>query len=138
MMRLVRISYVRRMTWKTVRLELARSVAFPKGTPSRAYLLRVPLDENGFIDGVTLAQSPSRATAHRFWSSEPDQFGDVERADGHWILRCSCQAGEFQFRMPVQPLRLDEEINIEEPDGTTNPFRVASIRCIGSTFSATS
>jgi hypothetical protein len=126
------------MTWKTVRLEFARSATFPSGTPSRAYLLRVPLDENGLIDGATLAQTPSRATAQRFWSSEPDQFGYLECSDGSWILRCRGQAGESRFRMPAVPLRVNGEITIEEPDGTSNPFRVASIKNVGPAVSARS
>ena len=115
------------MTWKTVRLELAPSASFPRGSPSRAYLLRVPLDENGEIDGAMLARSPSRATARRFWSSEPDQFGHIERSDGHWLLRCQGDRGEALFRMPALPLRLHGHITVEEPDGTSSSFRVASI-----------
>ena len=112
-------------------MELARSATFPKGTPSRAYLLRLPLDEDGLIDDTELARSPSQATARRFWSSEPDQFGYVERSDGHWVLRCRGQQGEALFRMPALPLLLNGQIAVEEPDGTSNSFRVASIRNVG-------
>ena len=125
------------MTWKTVRLELARSAGFPKGSPGRAYLLRVPLDEDGLIDDATLARTPSRATARRFWASEPDQFGHVERADGHWVLRCRGTQGESLFRIPVRPILLDGQVIVEEPNGTSNPFRVASIRANGAPGPAT-
>lgn len=116
------------MTWKTVRLELASTAGFPNGSASRAYIIRVPLDEDGIIDPEALARSPSRATARRFWSPEPDQFGRIERSDGHWLFRCRGQHGESLFRMPARPLRLDDELPIEEPDGSSNPFRVASIK----------
>lgn len=126
------------MTWKTVRLELACSASFPRGSPCRAYILRVPLDEDGLIDGAALARSPSRATARRFWSSEPDQFGYVERSGGHWVLRCRGAQGEALFRMPALPIRPNGHIPVEEQDGTTYPFRVASIRTNGAPLSATS
>jgi hypothetical protein len=37
------------MTWKSIRLELARTKEFPEGSASRAYLLRLPLDDRGRI-----------------------------------------------------------------------------------------
>jgi hypothetical protein len=126
------------MTWKTVRLELARTAGFPKGSPSRAYIIRVPLDDGGAIDPEILASSPFKATARRFWSPEPDQFGRVECADGHWLIRCHDRHGESVFRMPARPLRLNDELEIEEPDGSSNPFRVASIRTNGIDAATTS
>jgi hypothetical protein len=116
------------MTWKTIRLELARTDRFPKGSASRAYILRVPLDNDGLINAEVLERNPSRATARRFWSSEPDRFGRVEHSDGYWLLRCRDAQGETDFRMSALPLILDNEIIIEEPDGSKNPFRVASIQ----------
>jgi hypothetical protein len=115
------------MTWKTVRLELARCASFPNGSPSRAYLLRVPLDENAEIDESALAQRPSLATSRRFWASDPDQFGHVERADGQLLLRFTTPAGERVARIAARPFHLNGEIAVEEPDGTQSWFRIASI-----------
>jgi hypothetical protein len=126
------------MTWKTVRLELAPTPAFPRGSASRAYLLRVPLDDQGMIDEAALAERNSLATARRFWSSEADQFGHVERTDGHWLIRCITSAGETISRMAVQPLRPDGEVLIEGPDGASNLFRVVSIHTIRMTGAAKS
>jgi hypothetical protein len=116
------------MKWKIVRLELDRTPTFPNGSPGRAYLLRVPLDEDGRIDGTALAKWPTRATARRFWSSDPDRFGHVEASDGHFVFRCRSAQGESLSRMPALPFRLDGRITIDEPDGTSNRFRVASIK----------
>jgi hypothetical protein len=126
------------MTWKTVRLELARTAGFPKGSVGRTYILRVPLSDDGLIDGAMLARNPSHATARRFWTPEPDQFGRIEHADGHWLLRCRGQHGESVFRMASLPILLEKEVLIEEPDGSTNPFRVASIRSNDSAATAAS
>jgi hypothetical protein len=116
------------MTWKTVRLELARTAGFPNGSVGRTYILRVPLSDDGMIDAELLARNPSYATARRFWTPEPDQFGRIERADGHLVFRCRGQHGESIFRMLAVPIRLEQEVLIEELDGSTYPFRVASIR----------
>ena len=116
------------MSWKTVGLELARTASFPQGSAGRTYILRVPLSEDGLIVADRLARNPARATARRFWTPEPDQFGRIEHADGHWLFRCRGQHGESLFRMSALPIRLEQEVLIEEPDGSTNPFRVASIR----------
>lgn len=124
------------MTWKTVRLELARTADFPKGSASRAYILRVPLNDEGLIDAELIARTPSHATASRFWSSEPELFGRIERSDGQWVMRCRGQHDDTVFRMPALALRLNNEITIEEPDGSSNPFRVASIKSAGSAVAA--
>ena len=116
------------MSWKTIRLELARGAKGAKSSASHAYLLRVPLDEQGLIDPGVVARYPSQATAGRYWSSEPDQFGRIQRLDGHWVLRCSGGDGESEFRMPVAPLRLDEQITLEAPNGTPSVFRIVSIK----------
>ena len=115
------------MTWKTVRLELSRSLSSTKGTPSRAFLIRVPLDDSGAIDAAEFARNPTRATVIRTWSSEPDQFGHIERADGHWVFRLPRKLGEDLYRMPVTSLCLHGLVTVEEPGGALRPFTVASI-----------
>jgi hypothetical protein len=116
------------MGWKIVRLELAHASGAPKSSPSRAYLLRVPLDRNDLIDCDSVQQSPSLAAARRFWSSEPDQFGHLERSDGHWELHFLGQQGGSIRKMPGAPLRLNRLVTIENPDGTADLFRVVSVK----------
>ena len=45
------------MNWRSIRLELARTKEFPEGSASRAYLLRLPLDEKGLIDEQALLEA---------------------------------------------------------------------------------
>ena len=113
------------MTWKTIRLELASTADFPTGSSSRAYLLRLPLDDDGSIDDDCLARFPARATAWRFWASEPDQFGHVERLDGHYILRCDSQ-DTFARLSATTAFSPGQLVEIEGPDGARKPFTVAS------------
>jgi hypothetical protein len=119
------------MDWMTIRLELARNPGFPKGTPSRAYLLRVPVTDEGFIDERALAREPGRATARRFWSTDPDQFGHIERLNGSWALRWNSPASKCWSLLESGHLRVDGFVEVREPDGTSNSFRVASMRSFG-------
>lgn len=116
------------MNWKTIRLELARTREFPRGSVSRAYLLRVPLDQAGMIDERAIAASPSRATVRRFWPSQPDRIGCVSRCDCGWCF-CFDSTGENAvLSLDCEPLKLGREVTIAAPDGTHLPFLVASMK----------
>ena len=49
------------MSWKTIRLELARTPEFTNGSPIRAYLLRLPLDPDGLIETTEFGPTPALA-----------------------------------------------------------------------------
>ena len=116
-----------RMNWKSVRLELARSPGFPRGSASRAFLLRIPLRDDGSIDARAINDNRCRATVRRFWASEPDLSGQIVSQDGVWQLRCSRVGAGPTFVMPDHPLVVDQHILIEGPDEVARPFRVVSI-----------
>ena len=65
------------MTWKVIRLELASSWEFPRGSAGRSYLIRLPLTDEGAIDTATLASQPARATVRRYWANEADMIGNL-------------------------------------------------------------
>ena len=118
------------MNWKSIRLELARTKDYPEGSASRAYLLRLPLDEDGLIDEQALRRSPALATVHRHWPNEPDMSGYVIRTPNGWAL--SYEPGEDDdeavYHLETHPLRMGEYITLTEPDGRQLPFRVASLK----------
>lgn len=118
------------MNWKSIRLELARTADFPEGSASRAFLLHLPLDEDGLIDEETLRGAPVRATVHRFWPNERDQAGYVIRTSRGWAF--SYEPGEDDdeavFHLETHPIRMGEYLTLTEPDGRRLPFRVASLR----------
>ena len=118
------------MNWTSIRLELARTHDFPAGSVSRAYLVRLPLDEKGFIDEGAVKREPRKATVRRFWASEPDMTGHVVRTDLGWALACEPGVAEGRriAHLDQHPLRLGGEIHLTEADGRRLPFRVASVR----------
>lgn len=116
------------MNWKTIRLELGSTPEYPSGSPGRAYLIRLPLDEAGAIDEVALSVRPGQATVRRFWPSEPDRSGFVERTDSGWAFRCNGGRDEIISMLEPRPLEPGGQIIVTEADGKRLPFRIASIR----------
>jgi hypothetical protein len=119
------------MHWKSIRLELAQTPDFPHGSVSRAYLLRVPLDGEGNIDGEELEKSPELATIRRFWPSERDVRGYLVPLGEGWgfsPVPAEPDRKEGRFHLASAPLQLGANVTLKEPDGRTLPFRVASVR----------
>ena len=116
------------MNWMTIRLELAGTPEFPAGSAGRAYLLRLPLDDDGSIDAAEVALHPSRATVRRFWASEPDLSGRIVRCPSGWECR-SGQRGydHLAFHMHPQRFGLGLQIIMTDYCGCDLPFRIASM-----------
>lgn len=116
------------MDWNNIRLELGITSRFPRGSASRAFLLRLPLNDDGSISVAAVDQNPGQATVRRFWASEPDLAGRVAREDQVWILCCGRPREETAvFRLVSGDLRLGQNVMIEAPDGSMLPFRVTSV-----------
>jgi hypothetical protein len=121
-----------RSDWKIVRLELARTPAFPEGSPSRAFLLRLPLFADGLIDEVEVHRNPGMATVRRFWPNEPDQQGYVVRTDSHWAFSYAIGEDDDEdlFHLEAHPLRQGDYVTLTEPDGSQLPFQVTRISSV--------
>ena len=116
------------MTWKTIRLELAATREFPAGSASRAFLLRLPVRDDGTIDEEEVAHCPTRATVRRYWGSEPDSSGRIVPVPGGWECRCDERGADGRaFRLPSPVLKLGQQVEMIGPDGCRLPFRVASM-----------
>ena len=120
------------MIWKSIRLELATTADFPRGSPSRAYLLRLPLAENGAIDRTALQDEPRQATVRRFWPSEPDLAGYVIPSPAGWVLAYDrVVSGKGSGKLEGDALRLGDCVTMTEPDGRRLPFKVAALETLG-------
>jgi hypothetical protein len=118
------------MNWKSIRLELARTKEFPEGSASRAYLLRLPIDDNGVIDEPALLHLPAQATVRRFWPNQADMSGYVIRTPKGWAFsyRKGDEDDEAVFHLETHPIRIGEYLTLTEPDGQQLPFRVVSLK----------
>jgi hypothetical protein len=116
------------MAWKKIRLELARTPDFPGGSVGRAFLLSLPLQDDGSVDWDEVSAQPSRATVQRFWASEPDRRGRLSRSDDGWLLKENADGRAPTFRMPPQQLTAGQQIAVIGADGRSLPFQVVSIK----------
>jgi hypothetical protein len=116
------------MTWKTIRLELARTPEFPEGSAAHAYVLRLPLDGNGFIDRAEMKHPGECPRVHRMWPNEPDRNGVVIIRRAGWAF--SYDEGDADdegiFQLEHHPIKPGEYLTITDVDGERLPFKVVS------------
>lgn len=115
------------MTWFTLRLDLARSAAFPEGSAAHCYLLRAPLTERGTIDTDTLRAHAEQATVLRSWPDEPERRGYLIDGPAGW--RFSYAPGEADdepiFHLETHPLDLGAYLTVREQSGEDLCFKVS-------------
>src|SRR5881628_2090163 len=97
--------------WKTIRLELAPTTGFPSGSVSRAYLVRLPLDDDDLVDTEEFGRKPHMATIRRHWSTDPDQSGVMLHVGEHWAMRCN-DDDEHVLELHRQPLRSGRQVSV--------------------------
>jgi hypothetical protein len=116
------------MTWKTIRLELARTREFPEGSAAHAYVLRLPIDDNGFIERSAMKHPAESPIVHRMWPGERDRNGVVISRRAGWAF--SYEVGDADdegiFHLEHHPINLGEYLTITEADGERLPFKVVS------------
>lgn len=129
------------MNWKVIRLELASSWEFPKGSAGRSYLIRLPLTESGTIDPVSLESQPARATVRRHWPNQADMLGYLVQTPMGYAIQYEGNAtrptenadanGDHEQRLLqfcADAIKVGEQIFLTEPDGRELQFRVASLQ----------
>ena len=114
-------------SWRKIRLELAQSSEFPKGSVGRAYLVRLPLDDNDLVDEAELLKRPHLATVRRHWATDADEAGLVQKVDGVLAMQCNGTSARM-LRFDGRPIRLGQQVSVVEPDGAVLGFRIAGIR----------
>ncbi len=117
------------MHWQSIRLELARTEEFPQGSASRAYLVHLPLNDDGTVDLDELDSSRPSATVRRFWPNERDISGYVIPTENGWAFsyRVGDDDDEQLYHLETHPIAEGEYLTVREPDGSSLPFRVAQI-----------
>jgi hypothetical protein len=128
------------MNWKVIRLELASSWEFPRGSAGRSYLIRLPLSDDGAIDAATLESQPSRATVRRHWPNQADMLGYLVRTPMGFAIRYEANGVESNgwmagngsndqqlLQFGAEAIKLGEQIFLTEPDGSRLRFRIANL-----------
>ncbi len=115
------------MTWFTIRLDLARSEAFPDGSAMHCYLLRAPLRDDGTIDAEAVGAHPERATVLRSWPDDAERRGYLMHDDvtgWHFSYAPGEADDEPIFHLETHPLALGAYLTVREQDGEELCFKV--------------
>lgn len=114
------------MTWKSIRLELARTEEYPDGSSRHVYIVHAPLTADGLIDEKQLKLAPERASVHRYWEGERPTSGYVVKTAKGWAF--SYERGEDDdepvFHLDSHPLRAGEYVTIIGTNDCPVPLRV--------------
>ncbi len=114
--------------WYLVKLELAPDEHFPRGSPARAYLLRLPLTKDGEIEKETLTANPRAAFVRRYWPEQPDRSGTVRPNSAGWNLDFESTDAMLRSHLDPAPIVAEEIVKIVGLDGVRRPFRVMSVQ----------
>jgi hypothetical protein len=116
------------MAWKMIRLELARTPHYPQGSPAHAYVMRLPVDDNGVLEKHILRDPDQRPVVRRFWPGEADREGVVIPKGRGWVFSYSPGESDDEtlFHLENHPIAVGQYLTITEADGEKLPFRVTS------------
>lgn len=121
------------MTFRKIRLELARDPDFPDGSRHHGYELVAPLNAEDRIDPVVWSRQRARCRVRRFWDSEDDEIGHVVRKPGgawafHYDINGDEDDDETGYRLGDHRFRIGEYVSIREhDDDRLRTFRVVSV-----------
>jgi len=113
------------MAWTNVRLELCPTPDHPGGSVSRAYLLRLPLDDHGVVDIEAYDAMPVYASVRRYWPQEPDRAGRAIRTSRGWLFSYTLPDSDREAILHRQcpHFRLGAQVPIHD-DGQMLMFRI--------------
>ncbi|HKT86144.1 MAG TPA: hypothetical protein VJQ77_08675 [Novosphingobium sp.] len=116
------------INWRNIRLELAGVPEFPQGSASRAYMLHLPLRQDGTIDEEAFRENPGIAGFRRFWPNEPDLSGLVVRTGSGWALLFR-RAANGAASVPIELNRLlpGDEVAINRYADDSWRYRVVDL-----------
>jgi hypothetical protein len=120
----------RAVTWKRVRVELARSPDHPDGSNRHGYEFNLPLTEDGRIDQALYKEAPELCTVHRFWEGGDDSVGQIMRSGrGRWVFSYDPGEGDDEAisRFTEHVFREGEYLAVREPDGPEHTFRIVLV-----------
>ncbi len=120
--------------FKRIRLELARSKAFPAGSVNHGYEFVAPLDADGHIDPVLWHKYRDHCRVRQFWGEEEEVGRLLHRPGGpehaRWVFDYAGKAeynDESGYRFGAHAFRPGEYVSIADEAGELHTFSVASV-----------
>ena len=116
-----------------VRLELARSAAFPNGSARHGYEFVAPLDADGHLSAEVWKKNKAKCTVRRFTAGEGDEHGLLVDVGRGWHF--DYDAGgrdddEPLFKLDRHTIKQGEYLSVTEHDGVMRTFKVVSVGAV--------
>jgi hypothetical protein len=122
---------------KRIRLNLARSKAFPAGSAHHGYEFVAPLDASGHIDIDLWRKHRDHCGVRRFWGDEEEHGRLVHRSGGsehtRWVFDyddATEDDDEAGYRFGSHAFRPGEYVSIRDEDGEMHTFQVVSVESV--------
>lgn len=116
---------------KRITLHLARTKAYPNGSPDHGYEFVAPLDETGHIDAEVWHKEREACRVTRFWGGDEEDLGHlVRRPGGSWAFHYDIRGDEDDeagYRFAAHAFVEREYVSLKDQDGELQPFVVASV-----------
>lgn len=116
---------------KRITLHLARTKAYPNGSPDHGYEFVAPLDATGHIDAEAWHKEREQCRVTRFWGGEEEDLGHlVRRPGGSWAFHYDIKGDEDDeagYRFAAHAFVEREYVSLKDQDGELQPFVVASV-----------
>lgn len=111
-----------------IRLELARTKAYPDGSAEHGYEFVAPLDREGHLDAAAWKAVRDRCRVRRFWGGEDDDIGHLlHRRGGSWAFHYDIDGDEDDeagYKLDRHTFNLGDYVSIRDEDGELHTFRV--------------
>mgnify|MGYP006919627750 CR=1 FL=1 len=121
-------------SFKRIRLNLARSKAFPEGSERHGYEFVAPLDDKGHIDAALWRDHRDNCGVRRFWDGDEQTGFLVHKPGGaehaRWIFDYDKTAeddDESGYRFGAHAFRPGEYVSIRDEDGEMHTFLVVTV-----------
>lgn len=118
------------MSWKRVRLEVARSRDFPEGSHRHGYEFTLPLDDDGKFDVAAYKKMPELCTVQRFWEGEGDTTGEILHSGrGRWVFSYDPGEGDDEAipHLTDHHFKVGEYIAVRESGGLEHTLRIVLV-----------
>lgn len=124
-------------SFKTIRLELARSKDFPEGSTTHGYELVAPLDASGHIDSAVWQKYREHCRVVRFWGEDEETGRLVHKPGGaeqaRWIFDYDSSTDEDDeagYRFGAHSFREGDYVSLRDENDDMHTFRVASVNSL--------
>lgn len=120
---------------KRITLHLARTKAFPNGSPDHGYEFIAPLDATHHIDAEAWHKVRDECRVTRFWGGQEQDIGHlVRRPGGSWAFHYDVKGEEDDeagYRFASHAFIEREYVSLKDQDGELQPFVVAYVEDLG-------